>query len=313
MTDFLGFIWPGVRQVLTRPDRWAVALIPGGPAAPELACRPIDFRADRLPARASAEVKLDGICCLFADGRMFTLEGQPFNAARHCLPALQELERAYGEPMFFHAEYVEDGGFDATVKAFRKGEGQGVVWLHDAVPFSEWKTNTGTQPRWSRKAELGRMVPQLRSEFVGVLTDAPVDGEAMVHAMFQRVRALGFEGVVVKDMDAPYRRERDGKWMRVKPCDTLDLPLLEIAGDDARGARRLICRDSAGPVTLSAGWTRDQAHELWRHRDLLTGTDLIKAVEIEVEHTGRTEGGKLRHARFLRLRQDRQPIRNQEY
>src|SRR3546814_4870697 len=82
-------------------------------------------------------VKIDGIRCLHIDGRLVTLEGQPFNAARHCLADLQALERYYGEPMVFDGEYAEEGGFEETLSTYRKGEGYGTLWLFDAVPLHE--------------------------------------------------------------------------------------------------------------------------------------------------------------------------------
>lgn len=303
----LGFIWPGRESAdLVRPEPQRVELIRGGPAAPELAQRPIDYVADRHPRRAFAELKVDGYRCLYIDGRLVTLEGQPFNAALHCLPALREIERLAGEPIMLDAEYLEPEGYDATASAFRKGQGQGVLWLFDIVPLSEWMTNTNAEPWFARKAYLKQLVHEVRSPFAGVLYENAVPTETDAIALFRDVRRQGLEGIVVKDADAPYRRNRDGAWLRMKPCDTIDLALLDILGDDKRGCRRIICRDDAGPVTLTAGWSREQAATIWRHRNALVGC------YVEVEHTGRTEQGKLRHPRFFRMREDRLPAERED-
>lgn len=301
-----------LRELAGRPPAQALELIQGGPLAPELACRPVDYKAELLPANAGAELKVDGICCLHIDGRLVTLEGQPFNAALHCLPALQRIEDMLGGPQFFHGEYVEDGGFDATVGAFRRGVGQGTLWLHDAVPLEQWRHNRGEAPLRARKLPLIRAVKALDCPFVGGLISFPVANPGEVFDKFGEVRRHGFEGLVIKNLDAPYRRERCRDWLRLKPVESIDLRLLDVAGSDDRGARKLILEDVAGPVTVTQGMNAEQRALIWRERHILTGTDSVKPILVEVHHNGRTEQGKLRHPRFGKVRQDRAPLRQED-
>lgn len=295
-------------------ERQGVQLIRGGPAARELACRPVDYRRELLPRFAAVEVKVDGICSLLIDNRIVTLEGQPFDAALHCLPGLQELEERMGQgPLFIHGEYVEDGGFDATLSAFKKGRGTGTIWVHDAIPLDQWRTNSADEAYYPRKARLVNAVQEVDCPFVGGLAGFKLDPDGSdLFDKFGEVRRHNYEGLVIKDMDAPYRRERCRDWLRLKPVESIDLPLIEVLGSDKAGARKLIVRDVAGPVTLTQGIPADARPVLWAERHVLTGTETVKPVLVEVEHNGRTEQGKLRHPRFKRLRQDRAPLRQED-
>lgn len=301
ITDLFLRPWNQTRDLVRRPPQ-PLSLIVGGPNAPELCCRPLDYQGHHHPRRAYAEVKLDGIRCLMIDGRLVTLEGQPFNAALHCMGGLEELERLYGEAMMFDAEYVEDGGFDQTLSAFKAGQGTGTLWVFDAVPMREWVRDTSQTPWHERKRVLNERIMMLDCPWVGGLAAKAVPTEACAKAKFTELRRLGFEGLVVKDADAPYSRARCNAWQRMKPAETIDLQLVEICGDDSRGARKLICRDRAGPVTLTAGWNRDVAMSIWKNRNRLVG------IGVEVTFSGRTQQGRLRHPRFSRLRLDRTSI-----
>ena len=56
---------------ITRPEPDTVQLIDGGPNAPHLAQRPSDYReGDLAPGPWHLQVKLDGIRCLYIDGRL---------------------------------------------------------------------------------------------------------------------------------------------------------------------------------------------------------------------------------------------------
>src|SRR3954466_10724731 len=60
--------------------------IPGAHAATELCCIVDHYDPKLLWRDAIAEVKIDGIRCLYIAGRLWTREGSPFEASEHCLP-----------------------------------------------------------------------------------------------------------------------------------------------------------------------------------------------------------------------------------
>lgn len=63
--------------------------------------------------------------------------------------------------------------------------------------------------------------PNRRLERVRVASDGEVD------AYFERALAMGYEGVMLKDAEAPYEAGRRGSaWLKLKPAHTLDLVVL---------------------------------------------------------------------------------------
>jgi DNA ligase-1 len=70
---------------------------------------------------------------------------------------------------------------------------------------------------------LGQPLPVPVSMSEGQLAQSRED----VNRLFYLFRAQGYEGVITKDLDGPYRlAERDGTWLKRKPEITLDLVLL---------------------------------------------------------------------------------------
>lgn len=306
----IGQIFSNLFRPVEAPPRDVVQLIEGGPNADHLAQRPKDWREGSITGDDwIAQIKLDGIRCLYIDGRLVTLEGQPMNCARHCLPHLKQIEQLFGAgPMFFDAEYVEEEGFEATQRAYQKGEGQGVLWLFDAVPIEEWRNNSCPATWRQRHAQLMANHLEAPSPWVGALKGFPVKDEAAARDLFETAREYHHEGIVLKRAGSLYRRARNDDWLRMKPYDTEDMRLVDIEGDEKRGARRLVCRDpmSTRPVILTAGFAAER-HLIWTNRDLFLGNEETPGILVEVAHCGRTIHGAPRHARFSKLRQDKLP------
>lgn len=88
------------------------------------------------------------------------------------------------------------------------------------------------EPLVTRRAALHRLVPEpLRAD--SIVTDQL----AVARHFAERALAAGHEGVIVKDLDAPYAAGRRGaSWRKVKPVHTLDLVVL--AAEWGSGRRR---------------------------------------------------------------------------
>ena len=310
----IGQIFSHWFQPVETPEPMELELIDGGPNAPHLAHRPRDYSPELIESGEwEAQVKLDGIRCLYIDGRLVTLEGQPMNCARHCLPAIQELEKLFGcGPLFFDGEYVEEEGFEATQRAYGKGEGQGVFWIFDAMPIEEWRTGEPGKATWKqRQAQLTMNYQAAPSPWVGVLGSWRVADDRAAQTLFNKMRAHYYEGIVLKRTDARYTRQRNGDWLRLKPYECTDMKLVDIEGTPEKGAQRLVCRDplNTSPVILTAGFASERL-VIWENRDLFLGDENTPGILVEVAHCGRTLKGKPRHARFSKLRQDKLPPMN---
>ncbi len=121
-----------------------------------------------------------------------------------------------------------------------------------------------------------------------------VSGAAAARAFFDEALDAGHEGVMVKDLEAPYQAGRRGKaWRKVKPVVTVDL--VDVQGNDRRAAR---LADRAAPRETS--------------RDGITvrvRPELVVEIALDsVQRSSRYPGGvALRFARVKRYRADKEP------
>jgi hypothetical protein len=289
-----------------KPALMAPRMIPGGAAARELGQQPMDFdhRLDALgepPTIGLADLKVDGIRGHYVDGMIVSRQGTPLNCARQCLPGLGRLEQAYGYKMFFDGEYLEAGGFDATNGAFKRGEGEGVFWIFDAVPFAQWVRNQDTMALSARREKLEQLGRIAASPYIGILQPRMSPGPGWMRSLARIVWEAGLEGIVFKYPDSLYRRERNADWLRLKKTATVDgtiVDVLQHASADGKPAIVLV-RTPAGPVKLTLagkhGW-----HEP------LEGQGIEIAFNQKAGDDQRACGP--RHARFVRFRDDKKEV-----
>jgi ATP-dependent DNA ligase len=284
------------------------ANLPGAHTAPELCCIVDQYRPDLLPKDAIAEVKIDGMRSLHIAGRLWTREGSPFEAAEHCLPILRAMESDYGQPMFFDGEFIEDGGLESTIAAFRSRKGSGCLWLFDAVPFDEWKAARPSRlPLLKRKRRLRDVllrVTEYRSDVpVGYVEHVTPLDERLVELYARDLWAGGFEGLVVKSGCSRYLRKRTCDWMKVKIRSVSTMQVVDVVGctrNNREEAKALLVRlpgrdMTAGklgqpckPIRLSIA-PGGLSETLWQRR-----ADLMDGGKVDVEHAGFTGGGNPR-------------------
>lgn len=292
---------------ISHPRRNA-AEIDGALAAPELCQLAEAFDDRRMPAHALGQVKIDGIRCLYIGGALYTREGQPLDAANHCLPMLRAIEEAFGCPMFLDGEYVEDGGLEATIAAFRSGKGAGVLWLFDAVPLMQWKSGQPSAKLFGQRVrDLGEAFDAARNGWgdnpaphaVGFIEPADLGGQAInAYALAESLWANGYEGLMVKDARAPYIRGRSRAWQKMKRLSKSRAIVVDVLGGTRRGqatATALLCRLDGDPPSraFKVPCLGTVGHAVWLARNELAGE------AIEFEHKGFTGGGNPREPRLL--------------
>lgn len=268
--------------------------IPGGSGARELRMLPVDGALDQLEGDWIVQLKVDGIGGVYVPGAgIVTSNGVPMDCALHCVPGLERMTRLYPEPMVFDGEYAEEGGFNATNSAFRKGRGLGVFWVYDALPFDQWVRNRCTAPIEVRLAHLMRALPHSESVFVGALQSwkmSPVNIQAKALELW----GLGYEGLVCKRPGSLYRRERSPDWRRIKREATHDCQIVDVL--DACGAtvRNILVRGPEGsPIKLGVP-------ESFPDRDRLRAGAWIEMSFQPVV------GGGVRAAKLRRMRPDKE-------
>ena len=254
------------------PKPVAPRVIVGGAAAPELCMLPSEWPDDSFLDWVAAEhthkrvtqLKADGINAVGLEGRIIGgREGGPLNCALQCQPGLARIERAMGCPMVFFGEYVADEGFNATIAEHRRGIGEGVMWLYDAVPHGAWVTGreylVPIEERLARlRSGFDAAEPSL---FVGLLDHWMLDGRE-TFAKARELWAAGFEGAVSKAPRSTFQRGRSTDWLKVKQRHHVRGPIVDAVVKDGVVKRVMVRAEMPnGPriVTLGSGWSADDA------------------------------------------------------
>jgi DNA ligase-1 len=288
---------------------------------------------------ASVEVKLDGARVqVHCDGDLVRVYTRNLREVTGAVPEVVETAAGFSaRKLVLDGEVIaldEDGSprpFQVTMSRF--GRTQDVEEMRAAVPltpvFFDCLHRDGEdlidRPASERIAALEAAVPE-SARVIRIGTDDPGEAEAF----FERVLAAGHEGIVVKDLDAPYEAGRRGAaWLKVKPAHTLDLVIL--AAEWGSGRRRgwlsnlhlgAFDPDAGGFVMLGKTfkgltdemleWQTERLLALEDHRSdwvVHVRPELVVEIAFDgVQDSSRYPGGMaLRFARVKGYREDKRP------
>ncbi|MFJ4714382.1 ATP-dependent DNA ligase [Streptomyces sp. NPDC088785] len=287
--------------------------------------RTLDDITERLP-EVTAAVREFADERFILDGEVIALDdaGRPraFQEVAGRVGSRVDVARAAAalplSPVFFDVLYADPptGPEPATPDGAADGPAgsQGPDLLD--LPFTE------------RHARLARLVPEpLRVRRYVVEDGSDARQRAAAERFFADTLARGHEGVVVKEVTAPYSAGRRGaSWLKVKPVHTLDLVVLAAEWGHGRrtgklsnlhlGARRddgsyaMLGKTFKGLTDVLLAWQTERLRELAVEDDghvVTVRPELV--VEIAYDGLQRSTrypaGVTLRFARVLRYREDK--------
>lgn len=273
-----------------------------------------------FPRRAIAQLKDNGIRAFYLQSRVLSRNALPLDCAIHCLPTLKLIEQAYGEPCMVDGEYVEGDSLEATLAAHKRGHGSGWFSIFDIVPLSEWRVNRFTQPTANRMSHLAAlsMFRAHRTPWVRFLGCAGVESPDMAERFARTAWADRREGVVIKDVDAPYQRGRSGLWMKIKNTvseeatvidadrgrglsGTFTVPVMMIGAAEAGDIKSVTVRTESGR-TLRIGTMPPEMR-----KQISADPDNWRGRILEIGYTDTNDAGKPQGAHILHPRFDKEP------
>ncbi|MEU1085959.1 ATP-dependent DNA ligase [Streptomyces sp. NPDC005892] len=329
------------------PDALArFRLTVGRPVHPMLAhtAGSVPEAIDKMGGRAVVEEKLDGIRVqVHRDGNGVRAWTRTLDDITDRLPDLVTAVAAFpGERFILDGEVIALGP-DGRPRPFqeiaaRVGSRRDVARAAAELPvlpvFFDVLDVDGEdlldRPLAERHAALARLVPE-RMRVRRAVVAAPSDPSAReaAGAFFAATLERGHEGVVVKDLAAPYSAGRRGaSWLKVKPVHTLDLLVLAAEWGSGRRSGKLsnlhlgALGPDGAPVMLGKTFKglTDQllAWQTERLLGLSTGDDghvvtVRPELVVEIAYDGLQRstrypaGVTLRFARVLRYREDKRP------
>ncbi len=188
-----------------------------------------------------------------------------------------------------------------------------VYSVFDIIPIDDFERGYWNAQQYKRLA----MLEEHRAVFdttdcVRLMDGITVDlNTAEGHDVMRRYAndavEAGFEGIMIKDMDAPYECRRSTFWMKWKPVITVDLTVVGFEEGTGRNQGRLgafICEGEDDNrnirVNVGSGLSDDDRVNYWDNADSLIGD----VVEVAADAVTQNQDGtySLRFPRFVRFR-----------
>lgn len=180
-----------------------------------------------------------------------------------------------------------------------------VYHVFDIIPLHEFKLGHCNAPLTKRRRWLEQL-PELAA--VRVMPNLMVDldtseGHDQMHRFAEQAVQQGFEGIMIKEPQAPYECRRSSFWLKWKPVISVDLTIVGFEPGTGRNRNRLgamICEGTDNGrsirVNVGSGFSDSDRDQYWLARNVLLGN----LVEIQADAVTQNQDGSysLRFPRF---------------
>lgn len=280
----------------------------------------------KMTGKKQIEVKLDGVRVLTVINdthgksiEMFSRNGKQFHNFDHIIEeirsVLQESPAPY--PLVLDGEIMSASFQDLMRQARRKKNADAkdaVLNLFDVIPLGSFKNKKWNKPQSFRSEMISAWVEDHADQLEHVASlgwetvdlDTPEGYQRFVELNKAAV-AGGYEGVMIKDVDAPYECKRTASWLKAKPFIEVTLEIIAVEEGTGKNAGRLGALVCAGEddgkdirVNVGSGFTDDERISFWSSRDVLPGN----LVEVRADAITQNQDGtySLRFPRFKTFR-----------
>ena len=267
----------------------------------------------RLVGEVLIENKYDGVRCIAIvqnnSATLYSRNGKVF-------PNFPHIEEALSKPHFnnmvFDGEIMSDN-FQALMKqVYRKTDvntSDAYLALFDVLDLEEYNKGKGSLNTLERKQVLENMafddcIREVEWTKVNLDTEG---GQRIFKAMNKTAIEKGYEGLMVKPIEAVYECKRSPAWLKIKPIIEVSLEIIDVEegqGKFAGTTGALVCEGVDDGIHISvnvgSGLTDEQRDMFWDNRDVIIGD----VVEIRADAITQAENGEysLRFPRFKTFR-----------
>ena len=269
------------------------------------------------------EIKLDGVRVItIIQGNkveMFSRNGKQFHNFGHIIQELEAVVKEYPVPypLVLDGE-VMSANFQDLMKQVHRKDGKqstdAVLHVFDTIPLDCFKNGVWDKPQSFRSEITKHWVEEHKSvlQHVSALDWETVDldseqGQTRFVELNKQAVDGGYEGVMIKDVDAPYECKRTHAWLKAKPFIEVTLEVKEVEEGTGRNEGRLgafVCEgiDDGKDicVNVGSGFTDVHRDDYWTHRSSIIGN----LVEVRADAVTQNQDGtySLRFPRFKTFR-----------
>ena len=279
-------------------------------------------RPNSLRGSVRLEPKLDGvrtIAIVHHDSVvLYSRNGKEFKNFEHIAQQLREIVAKHGrkQSLVFDGEIVGNSFQNLMRQAQRKTDVDTAdcdYYIFDLMYLDEFQrgfSNTQQSKRLEHLNEFRALINGCENlcALSGLyLNFDDADVANLMQDYAEQCVNQGYEGIMIKQLDAPYECRRNDSWMKWKPVITVDLTVVDVESGTGRNQARLgalICEGEddgrAIRVNVGSGLSDNDRDSFWRHRDSLLG----RVAEIAADAVTQNQDGtySLRFPRFVRFR-----------
>ncbi len=268
------------------------------------------------------EVKLDGvrvITIVYPSGRVdqYSRNGKELVNFEKIKKQLSEVAYTFNEPMVLDGEIMSSSFQDLMKQVHRKSNvaaDDAILNLFDFLPLDKFEEGVARIPQLLRSQQLQEWynnhsnqlpnVEVLQHEIVNISTP---DGERRFKEINAKAIEGGYEGIMIKEINAPYQCKRTTHWLKMKPFIEVSLEVVHVEEGTGRNVGRLgafVCSGvddgKAITVNVGSGFSDSNRDQFWANRNSIIGN----IVEVRADAVTQNQDGSysLRFPRFLRFR-----------
>ena len=276
----------------------------------------------KLTGKKLLEPKLDGVRVVTVINAvnktaiMYSRNGKILENFSHITDAIEANIDQFERSLVLDGEMVSSS-FQALMKqVHRKSDVQSNdarLMLFDIIPVSEFQRGESAMGQ-GRRSKLLRSMKSVFDKIgsIDIIPQKEVDldsyvGELEFKEYNKEAIEAGFEGIMIKDVDAAYECKRSASWLKMKPFIEVSLEITNVEEGTGKNVGRLGALVCSGVddgrdvrVNVGSGFSDTDRIEFWANRDNLAG----QVVEVRADAVTQNQDGtySLRFPRFLRFR-----------
>ena len=275
----------------------------------------------KMVGKKQIEVKLDGVrvlaICRSGKVELFSRNGKQFHNFPHIIKEIENVLSCTPAPY----DCVLDGevmskDFQDLMKQVHRKDGKAatdsVLHLFDFIPLKDFLEGGWDKPQ-SYRSNLVKYWVLENNDILEHVTacdweDVDLDtteGQERFVALNKAAVDGGYEGVMIKDVDAPYECKRTHAWLKAKPFIEITLKVVDVEEGTGRNAGRLGAVIVEGEddgynyrLNCGSGFTDAQRDEYWTERASLIG----QLIEIRADARTQSQDSETYSLRFPRFK-----------